>query len=129
MQRLVEAFNGGDHEALFALMHPEAVLHTDPDWPDGGEFRGREEMEAFLEKFEDSWGRITYETSGEPETVGEALLWPSRWVAQGKSSGIDTQMDFWGVFTFEGERFDRLDFFFSREKAVDHARSLSAAGK
>ena len=36
-------------------------------------------------------------------------------------------MDFWGVFTFEGERFDRLDFFFSRDEAVDHARSLSAA--
>jgi hypothetical protein len=126
VQRLVEAFNSGDHEAIFALMTPGAVLRSDPDWPDGGEFRGPEEIGAFLDKFEDSWGRIVYETSGEPEAVGEALLLPSRWVARGKSSGIDTQMDFWGVFTFEGERLDRLDFFFSRDDAVDHARSLGA---
>jgi len=57
------------------------------------------------------------------------LLWPSRWIARGKSSGADAQMDFWGVFTCEDGIFARLDFFFSRDDALDHARSLGAAGR
>jgi len=128
-RRLVEAFNSHDREALFALMSPGAVMRTDPDWPGGGEFRGRAEMETFLDQFEDSWGSITYETVGEPQEVAGALLWPSRWAAQGKSSGIETKMDFWGVFTFVDGVFAQMDFFFSRDDAVEHARSLASAAE
>ena len=103
--------------------------HTDPDWPGAASFAGGRRSKTFLDKFEDSWGSITYETAGEPQEVAEALLWPSRWVARGKSSGIDTEMDFSGVFTFEDGVFAQMDFFFSRDEAIEHARSLRPAAE
>jgi hypothetical protein len=107
------------------LMSPALTMRTAPEWPGGGEFHGYSEFEGFMDQFEESWGQVTYETLGEPEVLGEALLWPSRWKARGLSSGIETEVDFWGVFRFEGGRVSRLDFFFDRDAALEFARSLA----
>jgi hypothetical protein len=111
------------------VMSPALTMRTAPEWPGGGEFHGYSEFEGFMDQFEESWGKVVYETVGEPEDVGEALLWPSRWNARGLSSGIETQVDFWGVFTFGGGLISSLDFFFDRNDALRHARSLAPAAE
>jgi hypothetical protein len=114
---------------MFELLRPDAALRTDPGWPGGGEYRGRTQIEGFMDQFEDSWGEVAYETVGEPEVIGNVQLWPSRWAVRGKASGIETEVDFWGVFTFDGGLFARLDFFFNRNEALEHARSLAAVSE
>ena len=111
------------------LMSPAVTMRTAPEWPGGGEFHGYSEFEGFMDQFEESWGQVTYETVGEAEEIGAALLWPSRWKVRGLSSGIETEVDFWGVFTFGEGVFTRLDFFFDRDAALDFARSLAPAAE
>jgi hypothetical protein len=114
---LWEAFRLRDWDRLFALTSDDFAARTDPRWPDGAEFHGREEMTHFLEQFLDAWEELRFERTAEPEQAGEHLLERGRWVGRGRSTGIEGTIDFTVVQTFAGGRLARSDFFFEDDDA------------
>jgi ketosteroid isomerase-like protein len=86
-------FNAGDLDGFWALVHPECLLVTDPAWPGGGRFEGREAYRRFMGQFLEAFEGIQLETTGEPQEVGDAALLRARWVGSGLASGIETASD------------------------------------
>ena len=83
-------FNAGDLDGFWTLIHPDCVLVTDPAWPGGGRFEGREAYRTFMAQFLEAFDGIQLETMGEPQEVGDVALFRARWVGSGVSSGIET---------------------------------------
>ena len=122
IRRIADAFNEEGPEA-FASLGPEVVIATAPEWPDGGEFRGSEEIVAFLHRFTEAWEEIRLE-HGEPEHFGDRIVFAARWVATGRTSRIPTTISFHMVATYREAEVSRIDFFF-RER---DARAFAQAG-
>jgi hypothetical protein len=118
-----DAFARRDLDTLFALARPDFAIKTDPLWPDGGEFTGREQIERFLGQFLEPWESLRFERTGEPEVIGGKLLQPGAWVGRGRATGIDGRIDFTVIATYEQGLTSRLDFFIKHEDALAFANA------
>jgi hypothetical protein len=120
--RLVSAYNEQGADGWSANTTDDIVMVTAVEWPGGGIFQGPEECGRFLRQFEEAWARIRFEYS-EPEVVAGRVFAPSKWVAEGQSSGIESTVDFFSVTTLRGELACRFDAFFRRSLALEFART------
>jgi hypothetical protein len=91
--RSVELFNE-DREAWHESLHPDFVMATDPGWPDGGEFRGREEALGFVRKFVEAWSEVVLKLESFEELGVDGVLTRARWITQGSASGIASEIAF-----------------------------------
>ncbi|MDP9187962.1 MAG: nuclear transport factor 2 family protein, partial [Actinomycetota bacterium] len=66
---LWKSFNGRDWDRFFTLTTADYVARTDPQWPGGGEFRGREQLLGFLEQFLEPWEAMRYERTSDARMV------------------------------------------------------------
>jgi ketosteroid isomerase-like protein len=117
----MQAFNARDMDRLFSLLTEDTVVRTDRDWPGGGEFRGRAQIEPFLIEFLDPWNELRYEVREEPVEVGPWLVERGRWHGTGRSSGIEGTIEFTSVARFEAGLMSRLDAFLSHDDALAFA--------
>jgi ketosteroid isomerase-like protein len=122
VRAFVAAFNAGELERQLSLATPDLVLTTAPEWPGGGRYAGREEVRRFVREFQDTWGSIRYEQLAH-EVAGERLIERARWVGRGRSSGVETAVDFYTVWTVREDRVARMDVFATRAAAREFARS------
>ena len=118
----VMAYNEGGPDALLELLPADVVVATAEEWPDGGEFKGHDEIRRFLARFGEAWERIIFQYD-DPEVIGDRILCASRWVALGKTSAIETTIDFFTVGTVRGSEVARLDFFFRQREATEFAHA------
>jgi hypothetical protein len=122
----IQAYNEGGPDALLERLPDDVVVATAQEWPDGGEFEGHEEIRRFLARFGEAWERIIFQYD-DPEVIGDRILCASRWVALGKTSAIETTIDFFTVGTVRGEELARLDFFFKQREATEFAHGRRKA--
>ena len=116
VQAFVDAFNAGDLDRCLALTRPDFAMATAKEWPGGGVYEGQAAVRAFLEEYIGDWGEIRYEHSG-PEAVGGRIVERSRWVGSGRTSGIETSVDFYSVWSVEEGLLARFDAFALRDEA------------
>ncbi|MQA74393.1 MAG: DUF4440 domain-containing protein [Solirubrobacterales bacterium] len=121
----VAAFNSGDLERQLSFGTPDLVMTTADEWPGGGRYAGREEVRRFVTEFLETWGSIRYEQLA-GENVGGRLVERARWVGSGRSSGVETAVDFYSVWTVRADLVARLDVFGTRAQAREFARAASA---
>jgi hypothetical protein len=117
------AFNERDWDRFFANATSDVATRTDPRWPDGGEFIGREEIVPFLEAFLEPWDELRYERMEDPDVVDGKLVEKGAWVGTGRSTGIAGRIDFTSVMFVRGRLIERLDVFFDHEDALEFART------
>jgi ketosteroid isomerase-like protein len=117
IRRLARCWNTGDIDGFLACSHPDIVFRTDTRWVDGGEFSGHEQLRHFIEDFAAYWDSVKLEFGDVEETDGPYLV-PSRWVARGKSSGLDTELAFTSVFWMRDGLMARAEVYFDREDAL-----------
>lgn len=120
--RLVRTYNEEGAHGWFANTTDDIVMVTAREWPGGGTFRGPEETGRFLRQFEEAWARVRLEYS-DPQVIEGRVFAPSRWVTEGKASGIESTVDFFSVTTLRGELACRFDAFFKRDVALEFART------
>jgi hypothetical protein len=120
---LWRALDARDWDRWFARAQPDFVLRTDPRWPDGGEFRGREEILRFMGSFLDPWESLRYERRAGPERVGDRMLEEGSWLGTGRTTGIDGRIDFSVVGEFREGLMSRLEFFIVHEEAQEYLRT------
>jgi ketosteroid isomerase-like protein len=112
-----EALNRGDVQSALEALDPEAVWRDSPELPGGGEFRGRESLERFLEDFLAEW-RDFHQQIEETLVAGERLGLVIRLTAVGRSSGIGVDTRYAHVWTMRGGRGVRVDAYRDPDAAL-----------
>ncbi len=121
LRRFASAWRGRDREAYLGQLHSDVELATDPQWPDGGIYRGPEEVSKFLDGYADAFAAAGGETIDLMDAGDEVVV---RLVdkVSGRASGVATENRFSAVYTFQEGLIVRIRFF------VDHRDALEAVG-
>jgi hypothetical protein len=108
-----------DGERYKSLLHPEVVLVTVPDWPDGGEFHGRDAcwrfLQGFLAVFPPGEGRFEFV---DPIEADDRFVATLRRVASGERSGAQVVFEFVIFVTVRDGMLLRQEFYRSRDEAL-----------
>jgi ketosteroid isomerase-like protein len=111
IRELVEAFNGRDLDAAFAVLHPEAELHPLRAQLEGKAYVGHDGLRELLADFDQDWEYVQMD----PEEFREAddkVLVLGRLRARARASGMDLDVPMGFVWTL-------------REGKVVHGRTFS----
>lgn len=122
----VRLFNR-DRVAWAASLPEDLVIATDPAWPDGGTFRGRDAAVDFVGKFEEAWSSILFEVDEFEETHGRVLT-QSHWTVRGTTSGMETELDFSVVWVLRDTEVAGAHFFLDHGEALAYARENPGQG-
>jgi hypothetical protein len=108
-----------DGERYKSLLHPEVVLVTVPDWPDGGEFHGRDAcwrfLQGFLGVFPPGEGRFEFV---DPIEAGDRFGATLRRLASGDHRGAQVVFEFAIFVTVRDSMLLRQEFYRSRDEAL-----------
>ncbi len=115
LQKGIEAFNRGDHEALLALLSENVEWKRVDGLPDeGGEIRGREAVREFLKP--EVFAAARFEPL-EIFEAGDTVLARARFDARGAGSGIELGVETYVVYRFEDGLVRRVENWRRREDA------------
>jgi ketosteroid isomerase-like protein len=116
---VADALETLDGERYKSLLHPEVVLVTVPDWPDGGEFHGRDAcwrfLQGFLAVFPPGEGRFEFV---DPIEAGDRFVATLRRVASGERSGAQVVFEFAMFVKIRDGMLLRQEFHRSRDEAM-----------
>jgi ketosteroid isomerase-like protein len=119
VRRSFEAFQRGGPDSMLDLFSDDVITYRAE--PDGATFDGkagfRDAAADWTEDFSE-WQVLPQEFTD----VGERVLVRVLQIAQGKSSGVRVEEDYWFLFELTGGKVSKLSFY-SR-----HAEALEAAG-
>jgi len=120
VRRLAAAFNDGSIEAMRPLLDPELVWHEDPSFPEAGEYRGRDEWEAYARQFLAEFSAIRYE-QGPAKTVeaGDNVVVNILIHGRGTASGAEFDLSAWWAFTLRDAKVVRCFSYLDRDAALE----------
>jgi ketosteroid isomerase-like protein len=108
VRRAYEAWNGDDMDAFFAIVSPQVEWWPSEQSPEPGPFRGRDELDAFMRSYFDSFEEIRFELEdvvpgAEPDQVLVVLTLHTR----GKGSGVEVDIRIGHVLTVQDGKVTR----------------------
>ena len=121
VRRTYERWARGDFAASLDLLDAQAVLVIGSDFPDAGTYEGLEGIREYMRGFLEPWTRVTI-AAEELTDAGDAVLAAVRQSGTGESSGVETELRYFQVWSFRDGKVVRLEGF------RDRARALEAAG-
>jgi ketosteroid isomerase-like protein len=121
VRRVYERWARGDFTASMDLLDAQAVLVIGSDFPDAGTYEGLEGIREYMRGFLEPWTRVTI-AAEELTDAGDAVLAAVHQSGTGESSGVETELRYFQVWTFRDGKVGRLEGF------RDRARALEAAG-
>jgi ketosteroid isomerase-like protein len=121
VRALVEAWNSGDTDSTLELFTDDAVQRAGPEWPEQGEWRGKEEMRANIEEWRAVWQEIDVEVQSY-ETFGDKVVALGAWRPRGRVSGVEGTWPFSLVLTVRDGKIAVLEWFTDKASAVAAAR-------
>jgi ketosteroid isomerase-like protein len=121
VRRALDAYNAGDVDAFVDLFTDDGEVETDPRFPEGGTFSGREAVRRFIAGLHQGWQGGSAVTTKEMRPAGDSVLATLEWHATGERSGIDVSSDWFGLWTLRDGRIARLRFFYDRAQALEAA--------
>jgi len=101
------------------VFHPE-VEFAMPDWPEGTDTRGREEMARAWQAALSAWDDFVA-VPGEMLDAGEHVVVITHVTGRGKSSGVETRATTATMWTFEAVKVVRLGLYWNSAKALEAA--------
>jgi ketosteroid isomerase-like protein len=122
IRHALDLYNTGDVDAFVDLFTDDCELETDPRFPEGGTFSGRESARRFIAGLHQGWEGGSAVTVKKMWPAGDSVLAYWSWHATGQRSGIDVSSDWFALWTLRGGRIARVRFF------SDRAAALEAAG-
>ena len=111
--------SGGEHdrERAFRALHPDMTLVSIEDWPDGGEFFGREDSWAFVSSFVETFEGGAFELV-DPLAAGDQLVAGIWRAGTGEGSGVAIDFKAEMLWTFRDGLVFRQEYFWTREEAL-----------
>jgi ketosteroid isomerase-like protein len=120
VRQTFEAYNAGE-EVLPPIWAQDAEVRTAPGFPEGGPFRGRDEIRRFFEGLREGWQPGTAVTIEKVEEVDDKVVVSFNWRGVGETSGIETSSHWLAVYTFRGDEILRVEYFTERDAALEAA--------
>ncbi len=120
VRAVYERWAEGDFRAGIDLFDPDVVFTLSPGFPDSGEYRGREEVAAYMRGFLEPWVQLTI-TMEAIEEFGDHVLATVSQRGAGAGSGAVTEFSYFQVWSFRGDRVVRLQNLRRRESALEAA--------
>jgi ketosteroid isomerase-like protein len=122
VRRGLEAFRRGGVEALLDFIDPEFETTTPAELSvEPSTYRGHDGLRRYFESFYEIMEEIRFEAE-EFVDAGERVVVPTRLIARGRGTGIDTEQRLTMVWTVRGGKAVRLDSYGTK------AEALAAAG-
>jgi ketosteroid isomerase-like protein len=87
------AYNAGDLEGLFELLHEDVVATVPPQFANEGVYEGRDGFRRMMFHWQEAWEQV----SAEPLDYiveGDCLIVPIRQVTRGRGSGVELETHF-----------------------------------
>ncbi len=112
----------GDFGASLEVLDPLVLFVHRAPLAESGTYLGVEELAEFMRGWLESWSHMAIEAEDITETDGGTVVASVRQSGVGTSSGAETDLRYFQVWTFRGGKVIRLENF------RDHAEALKAAG-
>jgi len=129
VRRSYEFYNSGDWDSLLDTFSPDVEVWPAPGFPEGGPFRGREEVRRFYEGLGEGWKPGAMVVPQELLGVGDKVLVAFEWRGVGELSGIEVTSAWSSVVTVRDGQIARADYFADRDAAITAAGLNKAAGR
>src|SRR4051794_30788051 len=124
VHQAAEAWNANDWEAMREQNRADVQISAPPDWPEAGPLRGWDAVRAQYERLKDSWSEEQVTILDLEELSDGVVVCHLRWVAQGKTSGLEMDQELWNLYVYEGDKIALVAFNFEREAAMRAAAEL-----
>jgi ketosteroid isomerase-like protein len=119
VRRGFEALSEGGVEALLPFIHPEFEVTTPPQFaaePDT--YRGHEGVRRYFDSFYDAMDEVRFEPSDFRDAQGRVIV-PTRLIARGRTTGIETQQDVVLVWALRDGLAIRVEVYATVEAALE----------
>lgn len=117
---IYESWARGDFRVSFDHLDPHIVFIVGPDFPDAGVFNGTEGVREYMRRFLEQWDRYTL-TADEIQAVGDTVIVRLTQRAQGRASGVQTEMSYFHILTLRAGKIVRLDVQMHEKDALEAA--------
>jgi ketosteroid isomerase-like protein len=118
VRRVVEVFQAGDFEQIFALAHPDFEVFVPASLANAGRYRGRDGFLTWLEQWLEAWEGFTVQID-DVEPVGEHhVVANMHQSAQGKGSGVAVEMNISYLWDIREGRLAAMHLYATREEAL-----------
>jgi ketosteroid isomerase-like protein len=122
VRRVFDAWAEGDFRTATDYFDANVVLVVGPGFPDSDAVLGPNAVRDYTIRFMQQWDHLTM-SAEEIRPVGDTVLVRTRQVGSGKASGAHSEMTYFWLFSFRGDKIIRL------ESVRDEASALQAAGR
>lgn len=120
MRHAADFLNAGDVDSYVALFAKDAVIVSDPSWPEqpeGGARHGHDAIRRwFAEQFE-GWSEVVF-SPRELRQAGDNVFGSWVWRATGAKSGLEMSSDWFSVSRVQDGLCVHLQFFANRDDAL-----------
>jgi ketosteroid isomerase-like protein len=122
VREATDAFNRQDPDALIACLRHDVEWEAQSGFPGiPGVYRGWAEVREWFEDFLEVWESFHAEVA-EITELGDGRVFVEFLVTtRGVSSGVETQLRVWLVFSFAGGKIARRHAFGTRDEALEAA--------
>ncbi len=120
VRRIYGEWGRGRFQAGSELFDPWVLLVLRPEFPDAGTYLGSEEIRGYMRVFLEDWDHAVIEGE-EFIGAGDTVVVGVHQQADGKGSGIPTDMRYFHVWTFRGGRVIRIESVRERGEALEVA--------
>jgi ketosteroid isomerase-like protein len=116
----------GNHRAGLELYDPGVTLEVHTPIPDAGVYEGLDGLQRYMRQFLATWDAYEIKAVGF-QPVGDCVIVEVHHGGLGRASGIRTEMSYFTVWTFFGDRVVRVDIAHDEQVAARLARGLAAS--
>jgi ketosteroid isomerase-like protein len=123
VRRGFEALSEGGVEALLPFIHPEFEVTTPSQFaaePDT--YRGHEGIRRYFDSFYDAMDEVRFEP-GEFRDAEGCVIVPTKLIARGRTTGIETQQDVVLVWSLRDGLAIRVEVYATVEDALEGTRA------
>jgi ketosteroid isomerase-like protein len=117
LREIYREWAGGNFRAGPDLYDPHVVLVLGTEFPDSGEYHGREGIERYTLQLLADWDRFTIQAE-EFIPAGDSVVVAVHQQAVGSGSGVPVDMRYCQAWTFRGGAVIRLESFRERADAL-----------
>jgi uncharacterized protein len=117
-----EALSKGGVEALLPFIHPEFEVTTPPQFAaEPGTYRGHEGIRRYFDSFYDAMDEVRFEPGEFLDAQGRVIV-PTKLIARGRTTGIETQQDVVLVWSLRDGLAIRVEVYATLDKALEATR-------
>jgi ketosteroid isomerase-like protein len=114
---IYEGYSKGDFGAPVQFFDPQVVFVLSPEFPDAGTYLGTEEIAKYTRGFLEPWEHVTIEAE-DLTAAGDSVLAAVRQRGTGNTSGAATEMRYFMIWSFRGNKVIRVENFRDRTEAL-----------